>query len=380
MNMNALKLFFKNYVYPVATLSGSVIGVGFLALPYIALKVGITAMLFYFVVLVGIILCINLLFGEISLKTPDFKRFPGFVGFYLGKWAKRVTLCSEIAGSSGVLLVYVIIGGQFLADILVPLFGGSALWYSLIFLVAASICIYFGTTLISHFEFGALVLLAVILVIIFIKGFGHIAFSNILLHDSQTAMNWKTLFLPYGAIIFSLWGTGLIPETEEMLKKNKKSLKKIIVASTLIPAAFYLIFIFLILGISGAQTTESSLGGLAHFLGQGVIAVAVCIGVITTFTAFLTQGLLLKKICMYDMNMKPVLAWLFTCVPPLVLFLLGFNSFVYLISFIGGVLLSVDGILILLMYQKIGGKRMIIYPLAVVFLAAILYEIVFFIT
>ncbi|MDP2741348.1 MAG: hypothetical protein Q8O66_01510, partial [bacterium] len=63
----------------------------------------------------------------------------------------------------------------------------------------------------------------------------------------------------------------------------------------------------------------------------------------------------------------------------LVLFLLGLNSFIGLISFIGGVLLGIDGILILLMYKKIGGKKKVIYPLVLIFLLGIIYEIAYFV-
>jgi len=184
--------------------------------------------------------------------------------------------------------------------------------------------------------------------------------------------------LPYGAIMFSLWGTGLIPEIEEMLRGSKKSLKKVIIAGTLIPAAVYLVFIFLILGITGPQTTDSALLGLKNVLGNGIISIALLIGVITTFIAFIACGLLLKKVFMYDLGVKELPAWVFVCFIPLILFLLGVNSFINLISFVGGILLGIDGILIMLMYRKIGGKPIIVYPLMLVFILGIIYSLIYF--
>ena len=93
-----VKNLLKNYIYPIIALVGGVVGVGFLSLPYITLQVGIWPMLFYFITLTGLMLFINLIFVKISLKTPDFKRFPGFVGFYLGKSAKKFTLAMVIFG------------------------------------------------------------------------------------------------------------------------------------------------------------------------------------------------------------------------------------------------------------------------------------------
>jgi amino acid permease len=104
---------FKDYIYPVAVFAGGMIGVGFLSLPYIAEKSGIWLILGYFLVLTALIIAINIIFCEISLKTPDFKRFPGFVGHYLGKWAQFFTMISVILGTFGVLLVYLLIGDNF---------------------------------------------------------------------------------------------------------------------------------------------------------------------------------------------------------------------------------------------------------------------------
>ncbi len=375
-----LKDFFENYIYPIATLSGSIIGVGFLSLPYITLQVGVSAMFFYFIGLTFLIVCLHVIFGKICLKTPDFRRWPGFVGFYLGKWPKAIVLVSTTLGLFGVLLVYLIIGAQFLQAVASPVFGGTPMHYAGLFFIAASLFVYLGVKMISRIDLFALVILGVILLIILIKGFFKIELSNIFWTASFSAGGLKALFLPYGAIMFSLWGTGLIPETEEMVRGSKKSLKKIIVIATLIPAVIYLAFIFLILGITGSQTTDSALLGLKNVLGDGLTSVALFIGVITTFIAFIAQGLLLKKIFIYDMGVKEFPAWVLVCFTPLILFLLGFNSFINLISFVGGILLGIDGLLIMLIYKKIGGRPTVVYPLMLVFILGIVYSVIYFTT
>jgi len=372
------KSLFKNYIYPVATLVGSIIGVGFLALPYITLKVGIWPMLFYFAVLTTFITFMHVTFGQISLKTPDHKMWPGFVGFYFGKWAQRIVLFLITMGLIGVLLAYLIIGGEFLSNILIPFFGGSSLIYVLIYFVLASAFVYFGEKTISKLDFLAISSLLIILLVVLIKGYSNIKFANIFTNQPFFS-DFKTMFLPYGAIMFSLWGVGLIPQIEEMVVKNKKSLKSIIIVGTLTASVFYLLFIFLILSITGAKTTESALIGLSDFLPKSIVWVALLIGVITTFIAFITQGLLLKKILMYDARVPEFGAWIFVCFAPLLLFFLGLNSFISLISFIGGFLLPIDGILISLMYLKTGGKKIVAYPLVLVFVLGIIYTVFYYI-
>ena len=372
-----VKNLLKNYIYPIIALVGGVVGVGFLSLPYITLQVGIWPMLFYFITLTGLMLFINLIFVKISLKTPDFKRFPGFVGFYLGKSAKKFTLAMVIFGSFGVLLAYLFVGASFLSNVLSPLIGEHFGFSLILYFAAASLMVYFGPKASAKLALWGMGLLLLVLVLVFAVGLPQIKLANIFISNADfTASN---LFLPYGAILFSLWGTGMIPVAEEMLGHKKKMLKKIVAISTLLVAGLYLFFIVLILGISGGQTTESALTGLAHFLPPIVSLLTVAIGVITTFIAFIFQGIFLKEVFMYDMKVERFTAWVFTCFTPLVLFFLGFNSFISLISFVGGVLLGINGILILAMYKEIGGKNRVIYPLVVVFVIGIVYSIVYFV-
>jgi amino acid permease len=367
---------FRNYILPISTISGSIIGVGFFSLPYIASKTGFWLTLFYFVFLTAVVLLIHLIFGQISLKTPDFKRFPGFVGYYLGKNLKVFSFFSAILSYLAVLLVYLIVGSQFLTSALSPFLGGDNLIYALIYFVASAVIIYFGISAVSRFEFFALIILFISFILVFIKGLHVFDFNNLFRNSTLEIGN---LFLPYGPIIFSLWGVGLIPEAEEMIRREKADFKKIIIISTLVPAVFYVLFTFVILGITGKNTTESALVGLNNFLGDGVVLISLLMGAVITFSAFITHGLNLKRIFVFDLKIKEKFAFIITCFTPLALYLLGLKSFIGVISFIGGILLGIEGILILLMYKKIKGSRVLIYPLMLVFALGILYKIAYFI-
>src|SRR3989344_8909888 len=175
---------FRNYVLPVSTLAGSIIGVGFFALPYVAMKAGIWIMLAYFLVVGGLVLLIHLIFGKISLATPDYKRFPGFAELYLGRWGKAISLASVLFGSVGVLLIYLIVGGQFLTSIFQPVFGGDFFPYTLIYFSLASAAIYFGIRAVSKIEFSVIVFLFASPFLILFSGFSQIKSSNIFFHAS----------------------------------------------------------------------------------------------------------------------------------------------------------------------------------------------------
>lgn len=364
----------KKIIYAIATLSGTIIGVGIFSLPYITLKVGFWVMLGYFLVLGSLVILVHLFFGELALNTPDYKRLPGFAKIYLGKWAEKIAYISTIIGLFGALLAYLIVGGGFLANLLTPFLGGSQLLYTLIYFAAGSLIVYFGIRAIEKIEFWGLVLFFLVLVLIFLKG------RTLINIDNLFGGGTGNLFLPYGPILFSLWGAALIPEIEEMLGGGKKLLKKIIPISILIPIFVYLFFIYLILGITGAKTTESALPGLTNFLSSRIVFLGLFFGILTTITSFITLGLTLKKVLWYDLKIKKNQAWLIACFVPLIFYLLGFGNFILIISLIGGVLLGIDGILILLMYGKIKPKRKyLIYSLASIFLVGIIYEIIYFI-
>jgi len=364
----------KAFIYSLSTLSGTIIGVGLFSLPYIASKVGIWVMLGYFLILGSLAILIHLFFGELSLKTPDYKRLPGFAKIYLGSWGEKVAIFSAILGLSGIILAYLIIGGDFLKELLSPIFGGGTFFYTLLYFSIGALLIYFGLKAVAKVEFWGLVLFFVIIFFIFLKSFSHIKLANLF-----PAPDFRFFFLPYGPILFSLWGAPLIPEAEEILGENKKLFKKIIILSILIPILVYILFTLLILGITGGETSESALIGLRNFLGNDVVSVALFFGILTTFTSFIALGLTLKNVFHYDLKMKKTLSWLITCFPPLILFLIGIKNFIPIISFVGAVMLGFDGILILLMYRKIKPKNLLVYPLILILLGGIIYEMIYFI-
>lgn len=366
-------------IYAIATLSGTIIGVGIFSLPYITSKVGFWVMLGYFFILGTLVILVHQFFGQLALRTPDLKRLPGFARYHLGKGAEKIAFLSSILGTFGAILAYLIVGGEFLTELLSPFFGGGNLIYTLIYFLFGALLIFFGIKAIAKVEFWGLILFFLVLIAIFFKGFSQIKLANLF-----PSPDFSQLFLPYGAILFSLWGATLIPEVEEMLKENKKLLKIVIPISILVPIFLYLFFIYLILGITGSQTTESALTGLRNYLGEGIFSLALFFGVLTTFTSFIALGLTLKKIFWYDLKINKNLSWAITCFIPLILFLIGIRQFIPVISFVGSIMLGIDGILILLMYhketkkQRPKTKNLIIFPLILIFLAGIIYEIIYF--
>lgn len=349
---------FLKFLFATSTLSGTIIGAGFFTLPYITLKSGTGLMIIYFFLLSSIVFLIHWYFGKLALKTPDEKRLPGFVKIYLGKnWGKFSFLIS-IFGLVGVLLVYLILGGEFLKNLLSPIFGQNNLFWTTIYFIFASLLIFRGIRTIAKVEFFSLIFFFLILFFTFIKNLKILNFKN--LFQPTSFSFW---FLPYGPLFFSLWGCSLIPQTEEILKERKNLLKMTIFFSILIAVIFYLFFIFLVLGISGQNTTPSALSGLKNFLPSLDFTFLHLFAFLAIFTSFITLGSTLKDILQYDLGMKKVFALTISIFSPFLLFLFGLKKFLPLISFLGGVMLGIEGILILLMYRKIEKKNFSLFLL-----------------
>lgn len=371
-------------ILAISAICGTIIGVGIFSLPYVTLKVGIWTMAGYFFVLGIIVTIVHMLFGKVSLATPDFLRLPSFAGIYLGKWGKAAASVAMIVGSFGAILSYIIVGGGFLKELFFPVFGGNQLIYSVIYFSFGAIFIYFGIEAISRIGFWRMILLFISLIFIFFYAQSKSIFKieNIFLSGDYSLGN---LFLPYGIVLFSLWGATFVPEIEEMMGENKKLLKFVLPISTIIPIIVYIFFIILILGITGTETTEFSLDGLKNALGGKLVSLAIFLGIITTFTSFISVGLTIKKVFSYDFKIEHNLSWAIACFVPLFLFFIGVNNFIVLVSFIGGVMLGIEGILIVLMYQKLhlsqnpASKKVycLTIPLFCIFLAGIIYEVIY---
>lgn len=366
--------FFRYYLYPIAALAGSVIGVGFLALPYITVKVGALVMAVYFVAITALVVFANLLFVEVALKTPDHKRFPGFAHYHLGIWAKYLALVVGIAGGWGVLLIYLVASAEFLQGLL-SLSPQATTWATVLFFAASAGLSYSGIRAIARVEFWVLCLLGISFTMVLGHGVAHFRFANIPMLPSQP--DWKVLLLPYGALIFSL-GTYFIPVVEEMVRGHKQSLKKIVTIGTLIPAAIYIIFSFLVVGITGGATTQSALAGLSVILGGQITSMAIASALVILCIAFVASAVYLKEVFVYDMKIKPFYAWLLACFVPLVLLFFVRNSFVVLISFTGSVFSGIAFALEMAMYRKIGGNRIIAYGMTALFLAGVACAMILF--
>ena len=304
-------------------------------------------MVVYFLILGGFMITIQLMYGEISLRTKKNHRLPGYASIFLNKKAALVSYVSTFIGLTGSLLAYIIVGGEFLTNFLSPYLGGTQFFYSSLFFILGAIIIYFGTGSVSKTEFFSIGLFFTVMLILLFKAAPQIQFQ-FFLENNVTSY----FFLPYGVILFSLGGMAVIPEMREILGKHERSMLPLIVIGTLIPMVTYLLFIVIVFGVTGPATTPEGLVGFNRATGGGVAQLGYLFGIITTFTSFLTLGITLKKEFHYDRGLPAPIAWLIAVVPAYAAYLIGISDFIGIIGFIGSGMLGIDTIMIVVIYLR----------------------------
>ncbi len=364
----------KEFLRAIAILIGTTIGAGMFGIPYVVSKIGFLPGLIYIFVLGYLILLLNLIYGEVILRTPGDHQLGGYVQTYLGgkkgfvKWLSTIGFFISIYGA---LLAYLIKIGEFLALI----FGaGSPVFYSILFFALGSLAVFKGLKAISYFEFLFVVLLSILVLGISLPGLSKVEITNL----SYTNLSY--FFLPYGVILFALTGSSVIPEMEEVLRKKPEKLKKAIIIGAIIPPLVYSLFTLFIVGTCGALTSDDAITCFLPFFPGSVIKFGAFLGVLTMASSFFALGYVLKEVWFRDFKVSKQWSLFLACAPSFFLFLLGAREFIEVLEFSGAVSGGLIGILILAMFQKAKtmGKREPAFSLKVPkFLMIILY-IVFF--
>ncbi|MDD4995896.1 MAG: aromatic amino acid transport family protein [Patescibacteria group bacterium] len=367
----------KSIIYAISVLSGTIIGVALFSLPYLTLQVGWLTMLLYFIILGGLIVLLHVLFGELVLQTPDQKRFPGIAEYYWGKRGKYLTLTTHLICLVCTILAYILVGGGFLYELLSIIIPNISLPLAiLIFWALGALIIFLGSSALNKIQLVGIISFIFVMLGLAWLGRAEISMANVFARNGDN-INW---FMPYGILIFALWGMTLIPQIEDILGKNKQYMTRVVIASIILPIIVYILFTALVLGISGTGTEPLALTSLSNQLGKGAYSLILFFGLITTFTSFIAIGLIMAQVFEFDLKIRKIKSWTMTVSLPLLLYFAGIKNFLELIIFLGAVLLAIDGINMLLMYrhglpQAKLWKRFASLILIIMLMGGIVYEI-----
>ncbi|OHA77973.1 MAG: hypothetical protein A3G10_00385 [Candidatus Wildermuthbacteria bacterium RIFCSPLOWO2_12_FULL_49_9] len=356
-------LFNNPFALALATLVGTIVGAGIFGLPYVTAKAGVALGVFYLVLLGVVVMLLHLMFGEIALRTQAKCRLIGYASLYLGGWAKKLVTLSTVVGIVGALLAYTILGGDFLRIALGSFIPLPNFAFAIVFWLIFSLFILRGIQTIARMELFFNIALFLVVGAIFVFAFPYIQTKNLILLDFSYPL------LPYGVVLFAYLGLSAIPETAELFKRSseKQHLDNLIVWASIISGALFLVFTLVVVGVSGAATSQDALTGLIPFLGEKVAVLGALFGLIVIATSFLVLGNYLKNSLRYDYHMPYGLACALTIFPPIFLFLIGLREFILVIGLVGALVAALEGSVIALVYRiaKKKGDREPEYSLSI---------------
>jgi tyrosine-specific transport protein len=371
-------IFSHKVVGTACALAGNIIGAGILGLPYVFSKSGFFVGLFWIIALGMIVLYTFLCLGEVALRTNAKLQLLGYTEKYLGKNAKKIMFFALIFGVYAALLAYLIGEGQSISF----LFTGTthySLYAALAFWLLMTILYHEGLRGLKKISIYGITAIIAIIFFIAVFYFPHIETEHL------TEIHWENIFLPFGVVLFSLIGFNSIPELEMIIKGSEKKFKKAIILGVTIPILLYVLFSFVVVGSFGINIPEVATIGLGKLFSL--------LGMFTMFTCYFVLSFSLKDVYLLDFTYSRKKTFFLVNLVPLALYLIlyYFNrlNFIQVLG-IGGVISGgVTAILILLMNRrsKKSGDRKpeynmkinwpIIIFLSVIFIAGIVFEIVF---
>ena len=291
-------------------------------------------------------LILNLMYAEITLRTENKGRLVGYCEKYLGINGKRIATVVTLVALYANMLAFIIIGGKFLNAIFSDYLGGNEFIYGIAMALFISAGVYIGLRVVSVMELLMVAFLFVAIFGIIFKGASFVNIGNLLTFDISQS------FFPFGAILFSIGALSAIPTLEHVMKKNQKKIKSAIITGNIITVIIYILFVTVVLGITGLETSQEALYGLGLVMKNGIVQTGLIFGVFAIATSFLMVGINLKEVFWYDYHLSEKKSWALACFVPLIVFILGFRDFITVVSIAGSITGGFAGILIMASFYK----------------------------
>lgn len=331
----------KKLLVASSIITGTVVGAGFLGIPYVAARAGFFVALWHILIIGALILLINLSFGEVILRTKGEHHFVGFAHKYLGKKGKDFMFLLVVFSIFSALIAYMIGIGESLSFLF---FGNSEyrVIFGALFGFLMSYLLWGGLSSLRKYEKIGVASIFFIFILIGVLFLNKIKISNLLGFDRFS------IFLPFGVVLFSLMGFFSLPLIRSVLNKNEDLTKKAITIGVITPMIFYIFFTLIVVGFAGTKTPQVAT------LAFGPLF--IILGILTMFTSYLALGNALERGFMIDYKNKKKIAWFKSSIIPIAVFLLlelfDFFSFTNVLS-IGGVFAGgLIAMMVLVLHKK----------------------------
>jgi Tryptophan/tyrosine permease family len=358
----------------ITVVAAATIGSGVFALPYIIQEAGWLLSLGYFIAIIAVVSLAHTLYLRTLTAENEKERLLGLAKKYFGAPGFWVGFLSIVVGLLLSFVAYLVLGTEFI-QILIP--GISSEVALIIFWLVLVVLVFKSEGRVTGFEVAGIALISCAIIFIFILGRPLHAFIN------TPFINPKYIFLPFGAVLFSLAGWTSVEQVYEIKKRTKEKTNNFILFAlgTALAGVLYWLFALGILGATPRATVDTISGVMAWPFWKKDILAAIgllAMGVVSIPLAREIRGALEK-----DLGWNSFVSRLIIVGLPLMVILSGFNDFLIIIGLAGGVFISTQYLFIIAVgrrtLQLSAREKTMLDILVAIFACAAIYEIVMFI-
>ncbi len=335
------------FIEAIALVMGSGIGGGIMAVPFLASLSGILPFLLILVLALIVNILIHLMLVEVCFRDGSQSQLVEMIRRYV------------FTGSRGRLLLqglFILLYFSFLANLSAYITGGGEIISQLtglpgiislflVYLISAGVA-FFGLKIVGICEKYAVFGIILILVIIFF-GTRDIPFRL----DRFLFFKPKASLALYGMLMYSLYSFFAVPQTVKGVHPGKKSAVLAVVIGLSLNAGIILFITLQALGVS-SEVTEIAIVGIGRAAGILVSRAGSLLILLAMLTSFWSISLALSDIIRERLNIKPSLSWLLASLPPLLLSLTGYFSFLEYLKLAGGIVALILVTVTVPMYRR----------------------------
>lgn len=339
----------KTFFLPVGLLASSIIGAGAFALPYVFVRAGLSLGLLYLLLGGVAYTVVHLMYADIIIRTKEAHRFPGYARQYLGNPGFWLAIGIGILEMILVLTIYLILSKSF-GQLVGPAWSDTR--QVVVFWILGSLTLLVGVSKMTKLEAVISVGIVGIILMVFLLGLG----APTRIAESGWLPMLPFAFLPLAPVLFSFSGRVAIPSLVKYARlanhgRIDKAVRRAVVWGTFLPAVLYA---FLVLGIVGLSpiVTEDAVGGIVGQVSPSVLIVLGVLGLITLWSSYIIVAYDVNGILEEDFKLPRSSRFVLVVLAPLVLYLLGFQDFLKLVGFVGGIFLALEGLLIIFMWRR----------------------------
>ncbi|RJP44927.1 hypothetical protein C4587_01395 [Candidatus Parcubacteria bacterium] len=363
-------------VRAAGVMAGTTIGAGMFALPYVFDRAGWLLGAAYVFAAVISVTAIHYLYFRALETVGERNRLLGLVRNTFGNTGFYPAFFVVVVGLLLALVVYLILGTEFLRVVMPQLDGGYALF---LFWAASSLPLLLGLRGLAKIEiFGALIMGAIILAIFF--------FSLTAAAPAREFFQPREIFLPFGPVLFALAGWTAVEPIYELISSGPRTRRGALIAllgaGTLAAAVLYFLFIEGALRLSLPSVSPDGISALLRLPDWGKQGAGL-LGLFAIWTSFVPIGLEVANELEKDMKLPKVVGLSVVVAVPLALVLLGLDNFIRAIGLAGGIFLGLQYVCIIAIGARIVPmnriSRLFFGALGIMFLLAAAYEIHYFV-